>query len=178
VFLVIMARELIVGLFTETYAGSVPIFRVWALMILPTVFAADAFLRSYAQTRYLLVMNVVRLVLVASLIGAFMSSFGLVGAVLVALFAITVVKGLKVVRIARLMHLRPGEILPWDRLTGIAVRACVAGVPVMWMTHAVAMPPLVGLVAGGALYSAGYAGLCYMGRFSLRLATPAPARMT
>jgi O-antigen/teichoic acid export membrane protein len=170
-----MAHDLIVGLFTETYAGSVPIFRIWALMILPTVFASDAFLRAYAQTRYLLVMNVVRLVLVASLIGAFMSAFGLVGAVLVALCAMTVVKGLKVVKIARLMHLGVGEVLPWDRLMGITIRACAAGIPVAWMAHAAAMPPLVSLVVGGALYSAIYAALCYAGRFSLHLATPAPA---
>ena len=175
VFLVIMAHDLIVGLFTETYAGSVPIFRIWALMILPTVFASDAFLRAYAQTRYLLVMNVVRLVLVASLIGAFMSAFGLVGAVLVALCAMTVVKGLKVVKIARLMHLGLGEVLPWDRLMGITIRACAAGIPVAWMAHAAAMPPLVSLVVGGALYSAIYAALCYAGRFSLHLATPTPA---
>lgn len=175
VFLVIMAHNLIVGLFTETYAGSVPIFKVWVLMILPTVFASDAFLRAYAQTRFLLAMNVVRLVLVAVLIGAFMSSFGLVGAVLVALCAMTIVKGLKVVKIARLMHLGLGEVLPWDRLMGITIRACAAGVPVAWLANAVAMPPLVGLVVGGALYSAIYAGLCYAGRFSLRLATPAQA---
>lgn len=175
VFLVIMAHNLIVGLFTTTYAASVPIFMVWALMIVPSVFAVDAFLRAYAQTRFLLMMNALRLVIVASLIGVFLSAFGLVGAVLVSLCAMIVVKGIGVVKIARLMHLRLGEVLPWDRLMGITIRACVAGVPVAWMAHAVAMPPLVGLVAGGALYSAIYAALCYAGRFSLRLATPAPA---
>jgi O-antigen/teichoic acid export membrane protein len=170
-----MARNLIVGLFTETYADSVPIFRIWTLLILPTVFASDAFLRAYAQTRYLLLMNVVRLVLVAALIGVAMSALGLVGAVLVAFCAMTVVKGLKVVKIARLMHLRLSEVLPWDRLMGITIRACVAGVPVAWITHAVTMPPLVGLVVGGALYVAMYAALCYAGRFSLQLVTPAQA---
>jgi O-antigen/teichoic acid export membrane protein len=175
VFLVIMAHNLIVGLFTTTYAASVPIFMVWALMIVPSVFAVDAFLRAYAQTRFLLIMNALRLVIVASLIGGFLSSFGLVGAVLVSLCAMIVVKAIGVVKIARLMHLRLGEVLPWDRLMGITIRACVAGVPVAWMTHAVAMPPLVGLVVGGVLYSAIYAALCYAGRFSLRLATPTPA---
>jgi len=104
-----------------------------------------------------------------------MSALGLVGAVLVALIAMTIVKGLKVVKIARLMHLGLGEVLPWDRLMGITIRACVAGVPVAWMAYAVTMPPLVGLVAGGALYSAIYAALCYAGRFSLQLVTPAQA---
>ncbi len=64
---------------------SVPIFVVWVLTMLPAVMAVDAVLRVYAQTRFLLIMNLVRFACVAGLIGAFLSSFGLIGAVLVAL---------------------------------------------------------------------------------------------
>ena len=66
---------------------SVPIFMVWVLTMLPAVFAVDAVLRVYAQTRFLLVMNLVRFAFVAGLIGWFLSSFGLMGAVLVTLLA-------------------------------------------------------------------------------------------
>ena len=62
VFLSISASSLIVGLFTDTYAASVPIFMVWVLTMLPAVMAVDAVLRVYAQTRFLLVMNLVRFV--------------------------------------------------------------------------------------------------------------------
>ena len=60
-FLFVVARDLIVTLFTTTYAASVPIFMVWALTILPSIFAVNAVLRVYAQTRFLLVMNLMRL---------------------------------------------------------------------------------------------------------------------
>ena len=77
-------------------------------------------LRVYAQTRFLLVMNLVRLVVVAGLIGWFLNAFGLLGAVLVTLLAMVVVKGLGVVRIAQLLHVGPREALPWGRLARIA----------------------------------------------------------
>ena len=58
---VLTAHGIIVFLFTPTYVASVPIFRVWCLMILPAAFAVDGVLRVYAQTRFLLFMNAVLL---------------------------------------------------------------------------------------------------------------------
>src|SRR6185436_4631629 len=79
------AHGVIVFLFTPTYVASVPIFRVWCLMILPSAFAVDGVLRVYAQTRFLLFMNAVRLVVIVGLVGSLISSFGVVGAVLATL---------------------------------------------------------------------------------------------
>jgi O-antigen/teichoic acid export membrane protein len=161
VFLIVSARFLIVGLFTATYAASVPIFMIWVLVMLPAVTAVDAVLRVYAQTRFLLVMNLVRFVCVAGLTGWFLSMFGLVGAVLVTLLAMTVVKALGVVRIARLMHVGLREALPWGRLTLIAARAGVSAVPVFWLQQVVAWHPLVMVVVGSCVYGSVYALLSY-----------------
>ena len=73
-------------------------------------------LRVYAQTRFLLVMNIARLLIVAGLIGWFISTWGLIGAVLVTLAGTTIVKAAALVRIARLMHVGFAEVLPWKRL--------------------------------------------------------------
>jgi O-antigen/teichoic acid export membrane protein len=161
VFLVVSARFLIVGLFTATYAASAPIFMIWVLVMLPAVMAVDAVLRVYAQTRFLLAMNLVRFVCVAGLTGWFLSRFGLVGAVLVTLLATTVVKALGVVRIARLMHVGVLEALPWGRLTLIAARAGASAVPVFWLQQQVVWPPLVTVAAGSCVYGSVYALLSY-----------------
>src|SRR5688500_22708 len=102
VALVVLAEPFIISLYTDVYAASVPLFMVWVLTIVPAIFAVDAVLRVYAQTRFLLVMNLVRLGFVAGLIGWFLGAFGLQGAVLVTLAATVLAKGLAVVRIARL----------------------------------------------------------------------------
>jgi O-antigen/teichoic acid export membrane protein len=161
VFLVISAHSLIVGLFTETYAASAPIFMVWVLTMLPGVLAVDAVLRVYAQTRFLLVMNLVRFAVVAGLIGWFLNVFGLLGAVSVTALAMAVVKVLGVVRIARLMRVGPRQALPWGRLAGITAIAAVSAVPVLWLQAYVTWHPLVTCLAGGVLYASSYALLSY-----------------
>jgi O-antigen/teichoic acid export membrane protein len=161
--LVVGAHQMIVGLFTTTYAASVPIFILWLLTTLPAVTAVDAVLRVYAQTRFLLVMNLVRFACVAGLIGGFLSAFGLRGAVFVTLVAMTVTKALGVTWIARLMGVGVREALPWRRLATIAAISLASAVPMLWLRHSVTWHPLVTLAAGGSLYVGTYAVLSYTG---------------
>ena len=163
VFLFVIARDLIVTLYTTTYAASVPIFMVWALTILPSIFAVNAVLRVFAETRFLLVMNLMRLAMVAALIGWFLATFGMSGAVLVTLVSTSLVNIVGVARIAHLLHLSLAETLPWGRLASILACAIVAAMPVLWITRAFAQP-IVALAIGGAAYGAVYFGLSYLVR--------------
>ena len=162
IFLMVAARELIVTLYTSTYAASVPIFMVWALTIVPSIFAVNAVLRVFADTRFLLVMNVMRLGVVAALIGWFLSTFGMSGAVLVTLVSTLLVNMAGVARIARLLHLSFVETLPWGRLAAIFACAVVAALPVVWITHEWGVHPVVALGASAAAYAAVYFGLSYL----------------
>jgi O-antigen/teichoic acid export membrane protein len=161
VFLFVIARDLIVTLYTTTYSASVPIFMVWALTILPSIFAVNAVLRVFAQTRFLLVMNLMRLAMVALLIGWFLSTFGMSGAVLVTLVSTTLVNLVGVARIAHLLRLSFHEALPWSRLGGVFLRACVAAVPVIWIAREWAPHPIVALAASGVAYAMVYFGFSY-----------------
>ena len=158
--LFVLAEPFIISLYTDVYAASVPIFMVWVLTIVPAIFAVDAVLRVYAQTRFLLVMNLVRLGFVAGLIGWFLGVFGLPGAVLVTLAATVVAKGLAVVRIARLLGVSIDAVLPWRTLARIGARAGAAAVPT-WAVARLTGEPWLALVAGGAVYGITYAILCY-----------------
>ncbi len=161
VFLFVIARDLIVTLYTVTYSASVPIFMVWALTILPSIFAVNAVLRVFAQTRFLLVMNLMRLAMVAVLIGWFLSTFGMSGAVLVTLVSTTLVNLVGVARIAHLLHLSFRDALPWSRLAGVFLRATVAALPVLWIARAWGPQPILALAASGVAYGAVYFGLSY-----------------
>jgi O-antigen/teichoic acid export membrane protein len=169
VLLVCGAHYLIVGLFTSTYEGSVSIFRLWSLTMLPAVIAVDAVLRVHAQTRFLLVMNVVRFACVAGLIGVSLGTFGLNGAVIVTLIALTVAKVLGAFRVAWLMRVSVMEMLPWRRLAGIAAMALVSSVPVLWLQYTVTWPPLVTFLVGATLYGGTYGALSYGPAFVSRM---------
>ena len=161
VFLLVAARPVIVALFTTRYLASVPIFMVWTLTILPAVFAVDGVLRVYAQTRFLLFMNILRFALVVALIGPFLSAFALLGAVLVTLLATVLVKGIAVVKITRLLEAPIRQSMPWARLASITLSSGVAAVPALWVIHTFTLPPFVLLAGAGAGYMAVYAALLY-----------------
>jgi O-antigen/teichoic acid export membrane protein len=160
--LLLTAHRVIVFLFTHRYAASVPVFMVWCLLILPSAFAVDSVLRAYAQTRFLLVMNVVRLAMIAVLIGWFLGHLGLIGAVLVTLVATSVVKAAALVRIARLMNVGLTDVLPWKRLGVIAVHSAVAAIPAWAIARVVIVPPLAATVLTGAIYAAAFLAIWYL----------------
>ena len=179
VFLIVAARPVIVALFTARYLASVPIFMVWTLTILPAAFAVDGVLRVYAQTRFLLVMNIVRFALVVVLIGPLLWGFGLVGAVLVTLLATSLAKVAGAMRITRLLGAGVADAVPWGRLGGGHRVALVAAVPAAWIVHSAAWRPIVLVPVAGAAYFAVYAALSYgslRGTGDLFVAAPAGSR--
>ncbi len=113
------ARDLIVLLFTENYAASVPIFMIWSATILLSALQTDSALRVYAETRFLFGLNAFRLLFIAGLIYVFLSVFGLLGAVLITLLASCIAKGLSLVRLKRLMNAGTAQFLPWRSLAAV-----------------------------------------------------------
>jgi O-antigen/teichoic acid export membrane protein len=175
--LIASAHDLIIGLFTATYAASIPIFVIWVLTMVPGVLAVDAVLRVYAQTRFLLIMNVVRFVCVAGLITGFMSAFGLSGAVLVTLVAVIITKVLGAWRIASLMGVGIREALPWRRLGVMAIVALAALLPLRWLQVSVDWPPLVRFLVGSGVYGGTYLGLLWIASQVYRAVPVIPGRI-
>ena len=61
VILLLLARDLVILLFTETYLPSVPIFQMTLLTFLTAVLLTDGVLRAYADTHFILKMNLMKL---------------------------------------------------------------------------------------------------------------------
>jgi len=157
----VLSAPFIVALFTSKMQLGIPIFSVWALTVIPAAIAVDAMLRVYAQTRFLLVMNLARLGVVVALIGWFLGAFGLVGGVLITLVATIAAKALGVVRIASLLHVNVASVLPWRALGRMTLRAMVAGVPAWAVAAALVHLPALAFPAGASLYAATYLALSY-----------------
>src|SRR5258708_23158814 len=114
--LLVAGREVIVRLFTDRYLESVPLFRLGSIAILFTVLQTDSVLRVLAQTRFLLVQNIVRLLLVAALIDFALSRFQLPGAILLTLLVTAFGKAWALAGIGRLQGIPFSALLPWRRL--------------------------------------------------------------
>jgi O-antigen/teichoic acid export membrane protein len=164
VLLQLVGADLIVTLFTAQYAASVPIFLVSTMFILLAALPVDGALRAFARTRFLFVMNLIRLALVASTIAWFVSTFHLVGAVLVTVAATAIVKVLAVHRIAKLLGVPVWRALPWRALATTAAAAAIAAIPAYVVGATLTVPVVVKLAAVGSTYTIVYLGLLAAGR--------------
>jgi O-antigen/teichoic acid export membrane protein len=159
VLLVISAREIILLLFTARYAAAIPIFTLWAVMVPLAVFQTDGVLRVYAQTRFILFLNLIRLGIVAALISGFLAAFGLKGAVLVTLLAVAVSRVAALVYGGGLMHSGPARILPWSSLASTTAASIAAALPALFVKTQLHLPPFPSLIAMGCIYSLTYGGI-------------------
>ncbi len=155
--LLVGSRELVVVLFTERYLGSVPVFAVSTAAIGFAAFMTDGVLRAYAQTRFLVLLNAVRLAVVAALVAPCVAALGLPGAMLATVLALAVAKTLALARIQRLLGVGVARFLPWRSLVGtaaVAAVAALAGLAVKWPLCEAPLPAL----AASALTTAGVYG--------------------
>jgi hypothetical protein len=130
-----------------------------AAVVLVAVFQTDGVLRVYAQMRFIFFLNIVRLGVIAGMIGWFLSAFGIKGAVLITLLATFISKSFAVVRAKRLMRVSVARILPWGSLAAISVASAAAALPAWIVKTQVHLPFIPLLVLMGTVFAISYAGL-------------------
>ena len=163
VALVITARELITTLYPTSYLPSAPIFAISATLIGLSAFPADGFLRVYAQTRFLVVMNVLRLAFTVALIGWALDRFGLQGAIATTVVAQVLAKAAALARIRGLLQVRTAELLPWRSLGLVGVAALASAGPALWVQAQLAAPPLLAGAVIAGTYALSYLALVGVG---------------
>jgi O-antigen/teichoic acid export membrane protein len=154
--LVVTAHPIVVVLFTQTYAASAPIFMVSSLGLLLPALAVDGVLRVYAETRFLFALNVARLLVTVALIGALITKFGLVGAVVSTLIAAGVAKAIGLARIAVLMKVKASQLLPWRDFGAILGAALAAAALAVAVKTVFELTPLSSLLLTSAAYGTAY----------------------
>ena len=154
--LVITAREIILLLFTERYAAAIPIFMLWTIVVPLAVFQTESLLRVFAQTRFIFLVNLLRLLTIGALIATAISAFGLRGAVLITLFTTAVSKGLSLIRALRFMEVRVWDALPWSSLAAIAAVSAASCMPAWMVKTHVPLPLAPLLIVMGSVYSLFY----------------------
>jgi len=133
VALMLTAGDVIEFLFTSAYLASVPIFTVSTLTIALAAFPVDSVLRVYARTQFLIVMNVIRLTVVAVGISWALTTFHLPGAVAITVVGMAIAKGVAVWRIADVLDVPVRRVLPWRSLGRTLTLALATALPTWWV---------------------------------------------
>lgn len=153
VVLLLAGRDLIPFLFTDTYRTAVPIFLVWTCAIALGALQTDAALRTFAEVRFILVMNLARLAVVGGLIYWAVSALGLVGAVAVTVLGLVVAKGLALARLRRRLDTGWTGVLPWRELSRITAVSLAAAVPAALLWPGLERGAFLTLAVLGTVYA-------------------------
>jgi O-antigen/teichoic acid export membrane protein len=154
--LLVTSDRFIVLLFSDRYADSVPVFRIWSLTILLAPLMTDGALRVFAETRFLVLRNLIQLALIALLLHWSITAFHLPGAALVTLAAAAVGKALGLKRVARRLNVRLTALLPWRLLAGITAAAAIAACTARLVALGGWLPLLPMLILQSAVYGGVY----------------------
>jgi O-antigen/teichoic acid export membrane protein len=159
----VLSREVITFLFTARYAASIPLFVAWLGTIVLTTLQVDGVMRVYARTRFLFLLNVARLAVIAVLIRWLLMEFGLLGAILAAVAGTLVFKIGALIRMRRWMTATTAELLPWKYLSGLTGACIVAGLAAWLAKASIAGPLFVVLIGGGLVFASVFAALAWFG---------------
>jgi len=159
--LIVNAYRVITFLFTDRYAASAPIFMVWSLSTVFAIFQTDGVLRVFAQTRFLIVMNLARLGTIIALMSWALHRFNLLGPVIVTLAGMFVAKVVALARIKSLLKIPVRRLIPWMELGGIAILAMLAAIPSALVSTYLSLPSLYVLPISGMVYAAVYSVLLF-----------------
>jgi len=160
-FVMADAREIIVLLYTPRYLASVPIFLMWSVTILLTILQVDGVLRVFAETRLLLILNLMRLAIIGGLLKFALSDFHLVGGAMVPVAATLLFKAVGLIRFKRLMQIGVSELLPWRALGGLFVAAGSGVVAVLVVKEEVHLPSLPLIALTGIVFTVIYVTLTW-----------------
>jgi hypothetical protein len=118
----------------------------WSTMILLSILQVDGVMRVFAQTRFLLALNLMRLAIIAGLLKLSLSEFHLIGPVLAIILATLAFKAGALLRMKKLLDIGAAQLLPWGSLAALSGAATGAGA-VAWVVkaqlHAATVPLLV-----------------------------------
>jgi Na+-driven multidrug efflux pump len=136
----INAYSVITVLYTQKFERSVGIFRVFLTVIPLTALALDYVPRAFADTKFVLQVNVVRVLLTALLLVVLIRLLGLPGAAMATILAIGITKAIILRRVKGLFNTSITSVLPCYPLAKISGAAVLAGIGSVVIQVALSVP--------------------------------------
>jgi O-antigen/teichoic acid export membrane protein len=158
VFLLVMRHEFIVGLFTDRYLGSIPVFAVNLTLIPLGVFVVDPVMRAYAEHRHFLVkLHAILLVGLTVALALCIGRFGLIGAITLMVVFTYIGRAATVVKVVRILGVQAHDVVLYADVVKIGGAAAVAGlVTAILRPLTSGLPPLLALASGAVCFGIVY----------------------
>jgi len=159
VFLFITAEEFIVLLFTDTYRASVPVFRIFILMIPLSTILVQHVPRAFNETRFILISNLATLLLSSGFCIFLLSKAGLAGAAIGFVVANLCWRFFFIFKCKRLLDMPISSFFPTQALANVAISVGMIGGACFFIKKAFFVAPLPSFLFTFVLYGVACVGL-------------------
>jgi len=158
IFIMVLAQDVVVLLFSDRYAASVPIFRVFCLILPFKMVSYEAILAASNKNRYFALVSVITVGIYLPLLVVAVGRFGILGAVVATVFVEVCIRFvLYLVFIGKTVGEPARAVVPARRLWRLSWPALVLACPLL-LRPLLHLPPAMSLVVCG-LY---YFSACYL----------------
>ena len=168
VFLMVTAEQFIVILFTDKYAGAIPVFRIYLILFLKTTTDYAGVLTAFKQQAYLFKVSAVAVVVNLFLSIVLYNSLGWLGVPLSTTLCFSAVVILAVAKGSRLLGRSFWEIVPWRELLARMAAAAAPGAALYLVYARHGDYGMFHYAVAGVAYFAVYFAICWAFRL-LRL---------
>jgi O-antigen/teichoic acid export membrane protein len=156
-FLLVMRREFIVGLFTDRYAASIPVFAINLTLIPLGVLLIDPIMRAYAEHRLFLVrLYAAILASLLVLLPPAIDRYGLVGAISIVVICQALGRAAIVLKVIRILEMKRVDLALFADVGRFAVAAAAAAMLTAIVRPLLAGPALLVLAGCAVCYGAAY----------------------
>ena len=160
-FLLIMAREFIVGLYTYKFEASVPIFMMLSFMIPLTAVSLDYVPRAFGNTSFLVKIHGVRLLFTTIMLFILIDILCLLGAAISIVIGMAIANVYALIRVKRLARATLLEIIPLRIIGKIMGYSMVPAVIVLVMHGFFELTPLLVLFISLIVFTTVYLTLIW-----------------
>ncbi len=159
VFFFQFALPTIVLLFSEKYADSAAVFRIFLLVVPLRIAQYGAILKAMNRTSWILGTNIVSLVITLVLSVALISPLGIYGPALATVIGIYTLAILSLILLSRLLTVTFWQVYPWTDLLKVMGVSILAAVPTQLLIIPRHWPEFTLLLVGAVVYGFGYLSL-------------------
>ena len=157
-----MADEFIIGLFTENYSNSIPIFRISLLIISISAIRPFIILSVYAKTKYIMTVSFLRLPLTIAVLYILTKTWWVLGAISTNFIMEVLIRSVYLRKAAELLEIPFWSTINW-RINGkIFFVAAASGVSLLPLKFFFAIQHLIAFIIGFVLYSVCYGLLSFI----------------
>jgi len=125
VFFFVIAKPLIIFLYTEDYVEAVPIYRIILLTIFTLTLRGTAVLMAFGKTKFIFITQLTTMILNIAGAYVFINLFGILGAAFSLIFVAAIREFMLIFKTKRLLGLSFNNWLPWKNLFNILLYSLI-----------------------------------------------------